>query len=82
MTSRTASTATADAPAAGQGSHMWVLTLEKPGRGLTTAHGTVTPPTGATRFDVFRTLLDYVVSQNPQMSSGNCVFFTLELNRL
>ncbi|MFI8446321.1 MULTISPECIES: hypothetical protein [Streptomyces] len=82
MTSQTASTATADAPAAAQGSHMWVLTLEKPGRGMTTAHGTVTPPADATRFDVFRTLLDYVVSQNPQMSSGNCVFFTLEPNRL
>ncbi|MEV7170775.1 hypothetical protein AB0O18_13890 [Streptomyces sp. NPDC093224] len=78
----TSQTTTADAPAAPQGSHMWVLTLEKPGRGMTTAHGTVTPPAGATRHDVFRRLLDYVVAENPRMSSGNCVFFTLESNRL
>ncbi|MEU6294053.1 hypothetical protein [Streptomyces erythrochromogenes] len=81
MTSQTASTAAA-VPAAAQGSHMWVLTLEKPGRGMTTSHGTVTPPAGATRHDTFRRLLDYVISQNPQMSPGNCVFFTLEPNRL
>ncbi|MGW4504925.1 hypothetical protein ACWENO_09780 [Streptomyces sp. NPDC004436] len=49
---------------------------------MTTAHGTVTPPAGATRHDVFRRLLDYVVAENPQMASGNCVFFTLEPNQL
>ncbi|MFF7298477.1 hypothetical protein [Streptomyces sp. NPDC008265] len=78
----TSQTTTADASAAAQGSHMWVLTLKVPGRGMTTSHGTVTPPAGATRHDTFRRLLDYVVSENPRMSSGNCVFFTLEPNRL
>ncbi len=82
MTSQTSTTATAAAPAAAQGSHMWVLTLEIPGRGMTTGHGTVTPPVGASRHDTFRTLLDHVVSQDPQMSSANCVFFSLEPNRL
>ncbi|MEV7506791.1 hypothetical protein AB0O57_02400 [Streptomyces sp. NPDC091201] len=81
MTSQT-TTASARTSAVPQGSHMWVLTLEVPGRGMTTSHGTVTPPANATRHDTFRTLLDHVVSQNPQMSSANCVFFTLEPNQL
>ncbi|MFE6906989.1 hypothetical protein [Streptomyces erythrochromogenes] len=82
MTSQTSTTASAAVPAAAQGSHMWVLTLDMPGRGMTTSHGTVTPPAGATRHDVFRRLLDYVASEDPRMASANCVFFTLEPNRL
>ncbi|MFE5517448.1 hypothetical protein ACFQ9Q_06875 [Streptomyces virginiae] len=69
------------APAA-QGSHHWVLTLEMPGRGMTTQFGTWTPPAGATRYDVLATLRAHIVAQNPEMASANIIFFSLEPNRL
>ncbi|MFJ8161178.1 hypothetical protein ACIRBY_09605 [Streptomyces sp. NPDC096136] len=81
MTSTT-STATSHIPTAAQGSHMWVLTLEMPGRGMSTQYGTWTPPAGATRYDVFIVLRDHIVAQQPQMASANCVFFSLEPNQL
>ncbi|WP_405543489.1 hypothetical protein OG590_10030 [Streptomyces goshikiensis] len=81
MTSQT-STSTTAAPAATQGSHMWVMTLEVPGRGMTTQYGTWTPPAGATRYDVFAALRGHIVAEHPEMASANCVFFSLEPNRL
>ncbi|MEU8777515.1 hypothetical protein [Streptomyces sp. NPDC048606] len=78
MTSQTSTTT----PAAAQGSHMWVLTLEMPGRGMSTQYGTWTPPADSTRYDVFVALRGHIVSQHPEMASANCVFFSLEPNRL
>ncbi|WP_329101953.1 hypothetical protein [Streptomyces sp. NBC_01439] len=82
MTSQTSTTATTAAPAAAQGSHMWVLTLEIPGRGMSTQYGTWTPPADATRYDVFVALRGHLVTQHPEMGSANTVFFSLEPNRL
>ncbi|MER7955168.1 hypothetical protein [Streptomyces sp. NPDC096030] len=81
MTFQTSTTAT-PTPAAAQGSHMWVLTLQAPGRGMTTHYGTWTPPAGATRFDAFATLRGYVVAQHPDMASATTVFFSLKSNQL
>ncbi|MFD9617853.1 hypothetical protein ACFWB2_11315 [Streptomyces virginiae] len=82
MTSQTSQTSTTATPAATQGSHMWVMTLEIPGREMTTQYGTWTPPADATRYDVFTALRDHIAAQQPEMKSANCVFFSLEPNRL
>ncbi|MFF4011451.1 hypothetical protein [Streptomyces sp. NPDC001717] len=81
MTSQT-STSANNTQAAEQGSHMWVMTLEKPGRGMTTQYGTWTPPAGATRHDVFAALRGHIVAEHPEMASANTIFFSLEPNRL
>lgn len=81
MSSSQTTTTAAPAPAA-QGSHHWVLTLEMPGRGMTTQFGTWTPPAGATRFDAFGALRSHIVAQHPEMASANTVFFSLEPNQL
>ncbi|WP_314242296.1 hypothetical protein [Streptomyces sp. DSM 40907] len=79
MTSKTSTSAT---PTVAQGSHMWVLTLEIPGRGMTTQFGTSTPPADATRYDVLVALRGHIVAHNPEMASANTVFFSLEPNQL
>ncbi|MFE5770910.1 hypothetical protein ACFQ7O_21395 [Streptomyces sp. NPDC056485] len=81
MTSQT-SPSTAATQATAQGSHAWVLTLELPGRGMTTQYGTWTPPVGATRHDVFTALRGHIVGQHPEMASANTIFFSLEPNQL
>ncbi|MDH2388292.1 hypothetical protein QCN29_05710 [Streptomyces sp. HNM0663] len=71
------------APAAtNQGSHHYVLTLELPGRMSSTWYGTFTPTPGASRHDVFTALRNQIGEQNPELSTGNVVFFSLEPNRL
>ncbi|MFE2548560.1 hypothetical protein ACFXGI_08435 [Streptomyces sp. NPDC059355] len=80
MTSQTATSTTTQATS--QGSHAWVLTLELPGREMTTQYGTWTPPAGATRHDVFVALKEHLVAQQPQMASANTIFFSLEPNQL
>ncbi|MGK5448820.1 hypothetical protein [Streptomyces radiopugnans] len=71
------------APAARpQGSHHWVMTLELPGRAMSTFSGTWTPPAGTTRHDVFTGIQADIARQNPDMARGNVVFFSLEPNQL
>ncbi|UQX01003.1 hypothetical protein [Streptomyces sp. RerS4] len=82
MTSKTSSTPATGTSAAAQGSHMWVLTLELPGRTMTTQYGTWTPPADSTRYDVFVALRGHIVAQHPEMANANCVFFSLEPNGL
>ncbi|MCX5304695.1 MULTISPECIES: hypothetical protein [Streptomyces] len=83
MTSTTSTSASdTAAPAAAQGSHMWVLTLDLPGRTMATRCGTSTPAVGATRYDVFLAIRSLLVADNPEMASANTVFFSLEPNRL
>ena len=79
MTSTTSTSAT---PAAAQGSHMWVLTLDLPGRTMATWYGTSTPAANATRYDAFLAIRSLLVADNPEMASANTVFFSLEPNRL
>ncbi|WP_053628101.1 hypothetical protein [Streptomyces sp. XY511] len=66
----------------GQGSHCWVLTLSLPSRMSVTQYGTVTPAPGATRYDTFLNIREYVVAENPDLSDGNVVFFALDPNQL
>ncbi|MGG2461735.1 hypothetical protein ACO0M4_18275 [Streptomyces sp. RGM 3693] len=65
-----------------QGSHHWVMTLELPGRAMNTLYGTLTPPQGATRRDVFMGLKAEIAEESPEMAHANVVFFSLERNAL
>ncbi|MFE6801542.1 hypothetical protein ACFVEN_07645 [Streptomyces sp. NPDC057681] len=65
-----------------QGTHFFVLTLNKPGELTVTQEGTCTPPPGATRQDTYRLLYDAVTSQDPDLSGAAVGFFSLEPNRL
>ncbi|MFD0381159.1 hypothetical protein [Streptomyces sp. NPDC127112] len=65
-----------------QGSHHWILTLEMPGKQVLTDSGTVNPPAGATRYDMYLAIREHTVSGYPELSRANCVFFSLEPNQL
>lgn len=65
-----------------QGTHFFVLTLDKPGEYMVTQEGTCTPPSGSTRPDMYRLLYDAVTSQDPDLSGAAVGFFSLEPNRL
>ncbi|WP_405635282.1 hypothetical protein OHB53_18325 [Streptomyces sp. NBC_00056] len=65
-----------------QGTHFFVLTLNKPGELMVTQEGTCTPQPGATRQDMYRLLYDAVTSQDPDLSGAAVGFFSLEPNRL
>ncbi|MFB6680265.1 hypothetical protein ACFCWG_49380 [Streptomyces sp. NPDC056390] len=65
-----------------QGTHFFVLTLNKPGELTVTQEGTCTPPPGATRQDMYRLLYDAVTTQDSNLSGASVGFFSLEPNRL
>ncbi|WP_327414421.1 hypothetical protein [Streptomyces sp. NBC_01233] len=65
-----------------QGSHHWVLTLELPGRAVSTQYGTYTPPVGWTRHDVFMAIKREIGEQRPELATANVMFFALEPNQL
>ncbi|MFD9572902.1 hypothetical protein ACFWBI_24040 [Streptomyces sp. NPDC059982] len=64
-----------------QGSYLWVLTLELPGRAAMTQSGTYTPPPGTTRYDAFQALRQHVTASHPEMARANTMFFALEPNQ-
>ncbi|MFD4863692.1 hypothetical protein [Streptomyces sp. NPDC058412] len=82
MTTRNAQTTTPAPDRAEQGSHHWVLTLVLPGRAAATQYGTLTPAPGATRYDTFLTIRQYVVDEYPELTGATVVFFALEANQL
>ncbi|MEU0443444.1 hypothetical protein ABZ202_27545 [Streptomyces sp. NPDC006186] len=65
-----------------QGTHHFVITLEKPGRLSFTQEGTFTPPPGATRQDAFRHIVQSVFDQYPHLKEAAVGFFLLEPNQL
>lgn len=65
-----------------QGTHHYVLTLEVPGYSSVTLEGTVTPPLGATRSDVYQRLRGDVTAHDARMAKGTVLFFSLEPNQL
>ncbi|MFM9369050.1 hypothetical protein [Streptomyces sp. Da 82-17] len=65
-----------------QGTHCWVMTLEIPGRGSGTTYGTLTPAPGWTRYDALMAIKDDIARQNPQLTNGNIMFFSIEPNQL
>ncbi|MFJ9810692.1 hypothetical protein ACIRTB_20935 [Streptomyces sp. NPDC101158] len=64
------------------GTHMYVLTLDLPGRSAVTIDGTVTPVVGATRQTVYRDLRAQAVRDYPEMARALVTFFSFEPNTL
>ncbi|MGX8907424.1 hypothetical protein ACR820_19800 [Streptomyces netropsis] len=64
-----------------QGSHFFVLTLERAGHSLTQS-GTYTPPPGTTREDAFTQIHASMVNAHPDMGTAVIAFFALEPNQL
>ncbi|MBC2879806.1 MULTISPECIES: hypothetical protein [Streptomyces] len=70
-----------------QGSHHFVITLETPisarSAGASyTLSGTLTPPPGATRYDVYQLVRAEAERADPLLQRANTVFFSLERNEL
>ena len=65
-----------------EGTHFFVLTLEKPGQFSSTHEGTVTPPAGSTRQDAYRRIYEAVTARNPMLSGASVGYFLLESNQL
>ncbi|QNP67964.1 hypothetical protein [Streptomyces genisteinicus] len=85
MTTQQHPTAADFAPGPGsprQGSHLWLLTLELPGRVMNTSRGTLTPPFGWTRYDVLLGLLEQIVAEQPELATAAVTAFVLEPNVL
>ncbi|MFE3215197.1 hypothetical protein [Streptomyces antimycoticus] len=82
----TAQTQQTTGPAAQQqGSHHFVLTLQKPhGGGSITATfaNTFTPRPGDTRADLYEVLRKEITQANPELANANVMFFSLEPNGL
>ncbi|MGW4806396.1 hypothetical protein [Kitasatospora sp. NPDC004272] len=77
-------TAPQQAPAT-QGTHHYLLTLQhaaRGGYGVFTTSGTLTPPAGWTRNDIYQGLLNNVAEQRPELGSPNVLFFDLQPNQL
>ncbi|WP_033820992.1 hypothetical protein [Kitasatospora sp. MBT63] len=80
---------TAQSPAAAtpqQGTHHYVLTLQKPmphGNGfmVSTCSGRCSP-TGMSRSDFYVWLIGEMVRQTPQLAGASTVFFDVQPNRL
>lgn len=68
-----------------QGTHHFILTVQKPDHGginFNTFHGTLSVPAGATRQDTYDWIRAEHDRQNPHLTSGVVVFFALEPNGL
>ncbi|MEV4993125.1 hypothetical protein [Streptomyces niveus] len=65
-----------------QGSHFFVLTVEKPGLASATSSGSYTPPPRATRVDAFNALYAELTGSAPALHRANVVFFSLEPNQV
>ncbi|PWI15569.1 hypothetical protein DI272_16360 [Streptomyces sp. Act143] len=66
----------------GQGTHHFVLTLEKPGQFSMTQEGTFTSPPGSTRQDAYVAIYRSVTEQDPHLRGASVGFLQLEPNQL
>ncbi|MGW3442010.1 hypothetical protein [Streptomyces sp. NPDC001076] len=78
MTTQTAADSTVQA----QGTHHWILTLEKPGRFSMTQEGTFTPSPGSTRQDVYHFIYQAVTEQDANLRGASVGYFELAPNQL
>ncbi|MEU9057019.1 hypothetical protein AB0D37_42735 [Streptomyces sp. NPDC048384] len=82
MNHTTASTTSAGTSTAPEGTHFWVMSVEKPGLASATRSGTYTPPPGSTRQDAFDEIFDALTSAHPSLHGATVLFFSLEPNGL
>ena len=83
MTTQTQQTTGPAAPQ--QGSHHFVLTLQKPHRGgfiSATFANTFTPRPSDTRADLYEVLRKEITQAHPELTDANVLFFSLERNQL
>ncbi|MFK0114956.1 hypothetical protein [Streptomyces sp. NPDC090994] len=59
-----------------QGTHLYILTLEKPGLASVTLNGTLTPHEGSTEQDVLTQIYGSATEQDPRLA-GACITFWL-----
>ncbi|MFJ8444000.1 hypothetical protein [Kitasatospora griseola] len=77
----TAQTATATQE---QGTHFYILTLQKPMNGgfmVATSSG-VCSPTGMSRYDLYTWLVGEMVRQTPQLAGASTLHFDLRSNQI
>ncbi|MFJ7250142.1 hypothetical protein ACIQWA_36660 [Kitasatospora sp. NPDC098652] len=82
--SQTTAPAQTPASAPSQGTHHYVLTVQKPihnGFAIQTYAGTFSP-TGMTRQDCYQWLMGEIVRQAPQMANASTLFFDVQPNRI
>ena len=65
-----------------QGTHFWLITLDRPGRAALTRSGTFTPEPGETRSDAYLTIREHLNRQDPGFTHANVSFFSIEPNTL
>ncbi|QFQ97754.1 hypothetical protein F9278_17690 [Streptomyces phaeolivaceus] len=65
-----------------QGTHLYILTLEKPGLMSVTRNGTLTPEEGSTEQDVLSQVYGSVTGQDPRLAGACINFWLLKPNRL
>lgn len=69
-----------------QGTHHYVITLEKPIRPGVCANasfaGTITPRPDATRIDIYQELYQNSINRHPELDGASVLFFSLEPNQL
>ncbi|MCC9312082.1 hypothetical protein LN042_34345 [Kitasatospora sp. RB6PN24] len=85
MTQTTTTATQSSNPAAEQGTHFYVLTLQKPaghGMAIATTSGTHTPPAGWTTHDFYLAARDDLERSQPELRGGVVVFFDVRPNQL
>lgn len=66
-----------------QGTHFWLMVVEdERGRDKYTGSGHITPPQGATRYDMRDLIRAQLEAQHPQARSGALVAFDIQPNQL
>lgn len=85
MTQTTTTATQPSSPAAEQGTHFYVLTLQKPaghGMALATTSGTHTPPTNWSTYDFYLAVRADLERNQPELRGGVVVHFDIRPNQL
>ncbi|MGW2546996.1 hypothetical protein ACWC5I_40530, partial [Kitasatospora sp. NPDC001574] len=86
MNQNTASAQVPVAAAPSQGTHHYVMTLQKPlpngGYAVHSFSGTCTPGAGATRYDLYLWVMAEMIRTAPQLAGSTILFFDVQPNRI
>ncbi|MEV8429869.1 hypothetical protein [Streptomyces chartreusis] len=82
MNHTTATTTSAGTRTAREGTHFWVMSIEKPGMASATQSGTYSPLPGDTRQDAYNEIYDAITAAHPSLRGATVLFFSLEPNGL
>ncbi|MPY57442.1 hypothetical protein [Streptomyces spongiae] len=82
MNDATAATTPTDTRAVRQGTHFWVMSVEKPGLASATRSGTYIPRPDGTRQDAYQEIYTELTASHPSLRGATVMFFSLEPNGL